>query len=73
MNLLEKYNKASSPVVYLRFPAFNPTDEEVKRLLSTLSYVVKSFNEKNTTPLEVDIMELHDICPRSITFSGPDE
>jgi len=66
MTLLEKFNKTTSPIITIGFPAFNATEEEVKNLLSTINYVVKSFNERNTTPIEAGIMSSDDICPRSI-------
>ena len=72
MSLIEQYNKTDAPVFVLKFPAFNPNEEELKRLVSTLSYVVKSFNEKNTVPVELDVLSMLDVCPRS-TFCGPEE
>ena len=71
MNLKDKFKTTKNPVFIINFPAFNPNDEEVSKLIKILEYVEKSFNEKNTTPIKVNVFDYNDICPRS-TFCGVD-
>jgi len=71
MSLKDKYKSSDNPVFTITFPAFNPSDEEVEKLANILEYVKKTFNEKNTTPMEINVFDYNDICPRS-TFCRDD-
>ena len=63
--MINDFKNINNPVFIIHFPAFDPNDEEVKRLSGILEYVVESFNKKNTTPIDVSVFNYNDICPRS--------
>jgi hypothetical protein len=68
--LTDKFNEQSNPMIVMRFPVFKPTDEEFIKLIKMVKYVESKFVENEKTPIDVDIVDSHDICPRSLaTFS----
>ena len=64
--LTEKFNEQKDPMIVMRFPVFKPTDEEFAKLIKMVKYVESKFIENEKTPIDVDIVNAHDICPRTL-------
>jgi len=61
MSIKEDYEKASTPVFAFRFPAMDPTKDELNYLMRQVKNLLDEFNDNNVAPIDFFVVDIGDL------------